>query len=140
MLIVLNRFLNCFKEMSIFSYSLLPKILKLRRSSLRLLFLIKIVYKQFLLLKNWRGSYDLFSLIWNLLYLISPQAKIFQLERIQLKFYKVWNKKGSVKKRKTRINRSRVLKIALEGGREWKGGGNGSFPWESFDYSMLLLC
>ena len=35
---------NCFKKMSIFSYSLLPKILKLRRSSLRLVFLIKIVY------------------------------------------------------------------------------------------------
>ena len=30
--------------MSIFSYSLLPKIFKLKRSSLRLVFLIKIVY------------------------------------------------------------------------------------------------
>ena len=38
--------------MSIFSYSLLPKILKLRRSSLRLVFVIKIVYNQFPLLKN----------------------------------------------------------------------------------------
>ena len=35
---------NCFKKMSIFSYSLLPKIFKLKRSSLRLVFLIKIVY------------------------------------------------------------------------------------------------
>ena len=32
------------------------------------------------------------------------------------KFYKVWNTKGSVKKRKTSNNRSRVFKIALEGG------------------------
>ena len=30
--------------MSIFSYSLLPKIFKLRRSSLRFVFLVKIVY------------------------------------------------------------------------------------------------
>ena len=45
---------NCFKKMSIFSYSVLQKIIKLRRSSLRLVFLIKIVYNQFLLLKNYR--------------------------------------------------------------------------------------
>ena len=54
-----------------------------------------------------------------------------------------WNlikfgEKGSVKKRKTSINRSRVFEIALEGEREWKNGGNGNFGWESFDYSMLL--
>ena len=48
---VSERKFNCFKKMSIFSYSLPPKILKLRRSSLRLVFLIKIVYNQFLLLK-----------------------------------------------------------------------------------------
>ena len=35
---------NCFLKMSIFSYSLLPKIFKFRRSSLRLAFLIKIVH------------------------------------------------------------------------------------------------
>ena len=52
----------------------------------------------------------------------------------------VSNKKGSVKKRKTSINRRRVFKIALEGGRDWKDGKNGSFTWESFDYSMLLSC
>ena len=34
---------NCFKKMYIFSYSLLRKILKLRRSILRLVFLIKVV-------------------------------------------------------------------------------------------------
>ena len=50
MLIVLKSLLasktkfNCFKKMYIFSYSLLPKIFKLRKSSLRLVFLIKIVY------------------------------------------------------------------------------------------------
>ena len=35
---------NCIKKMSIFSYSLLPRILKFRRSSSRFVFLIKIVY------------------------------------------------------------------------------------------------
>ena len=43
-----------------------------------------------------------------------------QLEWGKLKFYK----KGGVRKRKTGINRRRVFKIALEGGREggreWK--------------------
>ena len=42
--------------------------------------------------------------------------------------------------RKTSITISRVFEIALEGGREWKGGGNGNFAWESFNYSMLLSC
>ena len=55
---------NCFKKMSIFSYSLLPKILKFRRSSLRLVFLIKIVYNQFLLLKNYRLWHWIRSFIW----------------------------------------------------------------------------
>ena len=40
--------------MPIFSYSLLPKILKFRKSSLMLVFLKKLVYSQFLLLKNYR--------------------------------------------------------------------------------------
>ena len=79
----------------------------------------------------------MFPLIWNPLYLISPQATKSQLEWSQLKFYKVWNKKRSVKKRKTSNNRSRVFEIALEGWREWKGGGNGNFSWESFNHSML---
>ena len=35
---------NCFEKMAIFSYSLLPRIFKFRRSSLRLVFLITIVY------------------------------------------------------------------------------------------------
>ena len=56
-----------------------------------------------------------------------------QLEWGKLKFYK----KGGVRKRKTGINRRRVFKIALEGGRE---GGNGNFAWKSFDYSILLSC
>ena len=55
---------NCFKKMSSFSYSLFPKILKLRRSSLRLVFLIKIVYNQFLLLKNYRLWHWMRSFIW----------------------------------------------------------------------------
>ena len=42
--------------------------------------------------------------------------------------------------RKTRNNRSRVFKIALEGGRKWKGGGNENFAWESINRSMLLSC
>ena len=51
----------------------------------------------------------------------------------QLKFYKVGNKKGSLKKKKTSNNRSRVFEIALERGRERKGGGNVNFTWESFN-------
>ena len=53
--------------------------------------------------------HDLFTLIWNPLYLISPQATKSQLW-CQLKFYKVGNKKGSVQKRKTSNNRRRVSK------------------------------
>ena len=137
---------TCFKKFIVFSYLLLPKVLKFRRSSLRLVFLMKIVYNQFLLLKNYRLWHWIRSFVWllplisNPLYLISPQATKSQLEWSQLKFYKVWNKKGSVKKRKTSNNRSRVFEIALEGGREWKGGGNGNFAWESFNHSMLLSC
>ena len=26
----------------------------------------------------------------------------------------------------------------MEGGREWKGGGNGNFAWESFNHSLLF--
>ena len=44
--------------------------------------------------------------------MISPQATKSQLEWGELKFYK----KGSVKKTKTSIKRSRVFEIALEGG------------------------
>ena len=136
---------NCFKKMSSFSYSLFPKILKLRRSSLRLVFLIKIYVTSFYFLRiidygiEWGVSYDLFPLIWNPLYLIGPQSYKFPIEWSQLKFYKVWNKNGSVK-RKTSNNRTRVFEIALEGGREWKGGGNWNFAWESFNHSMLLSC
>ena len=73
---------NCFEKMAIFSYSLLPGIFKFRRSSLRLVFLIK----------------------------------------------KISN------------NKSRVLEIALQGGREWKGGRNGNFSRESINHSVLLSC
>ena len=45
-----------------------------------------------------------------------------------------------MKNRKTSNNRSRVFEMALEGGREWKGGGNGNFAGESFNHSMLLSC
>ena len=51
--------------------------------------------------------------------MISAQATKFNLELGQLKFNKVWYKKGSTKKRKTRKNRSMVFETALEGGREW---------------------
>ena len=52
---VTNAKFNCLKNMSIFSYSLLPKVLKLRRSSLRLFFLIKIVSRVFeIALEGWR--------------------------------------------------------------------------------------
>ena len=117
---------NCFKKMFIFSYSLLQKIIKLRRSSLRLVFLIKIVYNQFLLLKNYRLWHWIRSFVWfiriNLESVIFdfPKATKSQLERSQLKFYKVCNKKRRVKKRKTSNDRSRVFEVALEGGRKWK--------------------
>ena len=45
------------------SYSLLPKILTFR-SSLRFVFLIKIVYNQFLLLKDYRIWYWIRSFVW----------------------------------------------------------------------------
>ena len=121
--------------MSIFSYSLLLKMLKFRRSSLRLVFPIKIVYNQVLLLKkfrlrDWIWSFIWFvptNLIWNPIYLIISQAIKSQLKWGQLKFYEVWNEKGSVKKRKTSNNRSRVFEIALEGRREWNRGELGLF-------------
>ena len=118
--------------MSIFSYSLLLKMLKFRRSSLRLVFPIKIVYNQVLLLKkfrlrDWIWSFIWFvptNLIWNPIYLIISQAIKSQLKWGQLKFYEVWNEKGSVKKRKTSNNRSRVFEIGriegMEKWREWK--------------------
>ena len=52
------------KKCTFFSYSLLSKILKFRRSSLRLVFLIKIVYNQFLLLKNYRLWHWIRSFVW----------------------------------------------------------------------------
>ena len=73
--------------------------------------------------------------------MISTQTTKSQLEWSQLKVYKAGNKKGSVKKRKTsNNNRSRVFEIALEGGREWKAGGNRNFAWESFNDPMLFSC
>ena len=59
MLTILKSFLNktkfkCFNKISIVFISLLSKMLKFRRSSLRLVFLINIVYNQFLILKNYR--------------------------------------------------------------------------------------
>ena len=59
MLIVLKIYLSkknltVLKKCPFFSCLLLPKKLKFRRSSLRLVFLTKIVYNQFLLLKNYR--------------------------------------------------------------------------------------
>ena len=80
---------NCFEKMAIFSYSLLPGIFKFRRSSLRLVFLIKIVYN-----------------------IVQTIKKISN-------------------------NRSRVLEIVLQGGREWKGGRNGNFARESINHSVL---
>ena len=70
-LIVLKSFMNKtkfngFEKMLIFSYSLLSKMLKFRRSSLRLVFLIKVVYNQFLLLKNYRLWHWISSFIWFL--------------------------------------------------------------------------
>ena len=128
--------------MSIFSYSLLSKILKLRRSSLKLFFLKKIVYNQFPLLKNFLLKFHMIyshyfgiRCIW-----LAHKATNSQLEWSKLKFYKVWNKKKGVWKRGKHviIEASRIFETALEGGRESKGGGNGSFAWESFTHSMLL--
>ena len=129
--------LTVLKKCPFFSYSLLPKILKFRRSSWRLVFLIKIVYNQFLLLKNYRLWHRIRSFIWFIIFDWPTKPQIPNWSGVQLKFYKVWCKKGSVKKRKTSNNRSRVFEIALEGWREWKGGGNGNFSWESFNHSML---
>ena len=52
--IIAKQNLIVLKKCPFFSYSLLPTILKFRRSSLRLVYLIKILYNQFLLLKNYR--------------------------------------------------------------------------------------
>ena len=134
MLIVVKGFLcgkqnlTVLKKMSIF---LCPSpyqksISEVGRSSLRLAFLVKIVYSQFLLLKNyrlwhWIRSFVRFIRI-NLESVIFdfPKVTKSQLEWSQLKFYKVYNKKSRVKKRKTSNDRSRVFEVALEGGRKWK--------------------
>ena len=52
------------KKCPFFSYSLLPKIIKFRRASLRLVFLIKIVCNQFLLLKKYRLWHWIRSFVW----------------------------------------------------------------------------
>ena len=109
---------NCFKKNSqFFSYSLLPKILKLTMPSLRLVVVVKIVTSFYFLRVIDYGikkevPYDIFPPIWNSLYLVSSQATKSQTKWGQLKFCKVWNKKGSVKKRKTSIKRTRVFQIA----------------------------
>ena len=133
MLIVLKRFFvrkakfNCFTKMSIFSYSLLLKILKLRRSSLWLAFLIEIVYNQFLLLNDYRLWHWIRSFIWfiptnleSAIFDLTTKPQIPNWSGVSWNFIKFEIKKGSVKKRKTSNNRSSVFKIALEGGR---GGG-----------------
>ena len=51
---------------------------------------------------NIMSSSDLFPLIWNPVSLISSQAIKCQLDWGQLKFYKVWNQKMSVKKEKNK--------------------------------------
>ena len=55
---------NWFKKCLFFSDQLLPKILKFRGSSLRLVFLVKIVYNQFQFLKNYRLWYSIRSFVW----------------------------------------------------------------------------
>ena len=52
--------------------------------------------------------------------MVNPQATKSQLEWSQFKFIKFEMKKGTVRKRETSKNRSRVFEIALEGGKEWK--------------------
>ena len=129
----------CFKKnVESFSYSLFPKILKFTRPSLRLVVLKEILTIYFFLRIIDYGTkvkfQDLFPVLWNPLYLISSQATKSQLDWGRLKLYQVWNKKESVKKRKTRIKRIRVLQIAL------KNGENENFAWENFNHSMLLSC
>ena len=58
----------------------------------------------------------------------------YSKEWCQLKFDKVWNKKGSVKKKKTTRRRSRIFQVSL------KGEDDKNFPWENFDRSMFLSC
>ena len=65
---------------------------------------------------NKEFSSALLPLIWNPLYLIISEAMKSKLEYGQLKFYKIWNKKVSGKKRKASVKRGRVFLIALKGG------------------------
>ena len=72
---------------------MLPKILKLTMPSLRLVVVVKIVTSFYLLRIIDYGiikevPYDIFSLIWNSLYLVSSQATKSQTKD-QLKFYNV---------------------------------------------------
>ena len=97
--------------MSIFSYSLFHThcIEKIK-------FEVAFSYKdcmQFLLLTDYRLWHWISSFVWliptNLESVIfySPTSHKTPIG-VELKFYKVWNKKGSVKKRKTSNNESRV--------------------------------
>ena len=108
--------------------------------ALKLIFLIKIVCNQFLLLKNYRLWHWIRSFIWfiptNLESVIFdyPTSHKIPIAVESVETFKVWNEKGSVKKRKASNNRSRFFKIALEGGKEWKDGGTGNFASESFNH------
>ena len=134
--------------MSIFPYSLLQKILKLRRPSLGMVFLIKIVYNSFLLLKNYRLWHWMRSFIWfiptnlkSVIYIwLAHKARNFQLEWSPVEIFKVWCKKGSVKKRKTSNNRSRVFEIALEGGREGMERWGGIETLIGRDWNIRCFC
>ena len=64
------------------------------------------------------GKSDLFPLIWNLLYLITSQAKKFQLEWGQLKIYKVWNKKREREKEENKHQEEQGFPNSIERWRE----------------------
>ena len=55
---------NCFKKMSIFLILTASKNIKMQKIKLRLIFLIKIVHNQFLLLKNYRSWHWIRSFVW----------------------------------------------------------------------------
>ena len=137
MLIVLKSFLWAKQNLTVlkcqfFSYSLLPKILKLRRSSLRLVFLIKIVYNQFLILKNYRLWHWIRSFIWfiptNLGSVIFDQPAKPQIPnwcRVSWNFIKFEIKKGVLKRGKQTVIKAGFSKNIggreeVERWREWK--------------------
>ena len=80
---------NCFEKIAIFSYSLLPRIFKFRRSSLRLVFLIKIVY-------NIVRTHSLESVIFAWL----TKLQIPNWSGVSWNFIKFEMKKGVWKRRK----------------------------------------